>query len=54
MNTGETVTVRDAKMARNGRVNLELGCRGQTPAGNLNDMVFYMTGDELEINLARS
>jgi len=42
MVTGETVLVRDAKMARNNRVNLEL----DGGAG-----VFYLTGDELEKNL---
>ncbi len=42
MRTGETVVVRDAKMARNNRVNLEL----DGGAG-----VFYLTGDELEKNL---
>jgi hypothetical protein len=42
MASGEVVTVRDVKMARNNRINLELG----SPAG-----VFYLTGNELEINL---
>ncbi len=42
MLTGETVVVRDAKMARNNRVNLEL----DGGAG-----VFYLTGNELEKNL---
>jgi len=50
MATGERVLVRDAKMARNNRVNLELECQDGPAMG----AIFFLTGDELEINMARS
>lgn len=48
MATGERVLVRDAKMARNNLVNLELECLDGPASGAR----FFLTGDELEKNMA--